>query len=143
MRAQQWTVKLLHESRIGHMATSTKDGRPHTVPICYVFNGKTIYSSIDEKPKRVSSGRLRRARNITQNPRVCLVVDTYSEDWKKLRYVIVHGLATIISGGNEHKRAIALLRRKYRQYRKMHIEEHPVIRICPVRIIGWRSDLET
>jgi nitroimidazol reductase NimA-like FMN-containing flavoprotein (pyridoxamine 5'-phosphate oxidase superfamily) len=50
MRAQQWTVKLLHESRIGHMATSTKDGRPHTVPICYVFNGKTIYSSIDEKP---------------------------------------------------------------------------------------------
>lgn len=140
MRPQQWAVRLLRESRVGHLATSTSDGKPQNVPICYAFNGETIYSSIDEKPKRVSPKRLRRVRNITENPRVSLVVDVYSEDWEKLRYVIVHGVAGIIYRGSEHKRAVLLLRSKYRQYRKMRIEERSIIRIRPVKINGWRAD---
>jgi PPOX class probable F420-dependent enzyme len=142
MRTEQWVIKLLYESRAGHMATSTKHGTPHAVPICYAFNGKTIYSSIDEKPKRVGWGKLRRVRNITENPRICLVVDAYSENWRSLRYAIVSGLAKILNRGEEHRQAVRLLKRKYPQYRKMQIKSRPIIRIMPVRTTGWRFDLE-
>jgi PPOX class probable F420-dependent enzyme len=142
MGSQQWAIKLLYESRVGHMATSARDGTPQSIPICYAFNGKRIYSSIDEKPKRVGPQRLSRVRNIIENPRVSVVVDFYSDDWTRLQYVIVQGRAKVIQEGREYKRAIALLKRKYPQYRKMYIENRPVIRICPVRITGWRSDFE-
>ena len=142
LRTERWALKLLHNSRIGHLATSTKVGKPHTVPVCYAFDGHTIYVPIDEKPKRVGPERLRRVRNIAENPRGCLVVDVYSEDWRKLRYVIVQASANIIHRGSEHKRAVALLRRKYRQYRTMSIEARPIIRLRPVKVISWRSGLE-
>jgi len=140
MRTQEWLVRLLSKARVAHLATATRFGKPHVVPICYAFNGKTIYSSLDQKPKQVAFQRLRRVRNIAANPRVCLVVDTYSEDWLNLRYVIVHGFADVIRGGIEHRLAAALLRRKYSQYGKMRIEELPVIRIRPTRISAWQSN---
>jgi len=139
---QRWATKLLHESRVAHLATTTKRGAPHNVPICYAFDGKIIYTPIDRKPKRVIPQRLRRIRNISGNPAICLVVDAYYEDWSRLRYVIVHGSAEIIYRGAERKRAVTVLRRKYGQYRKMHIEDRPVIRITPSKITAWKPDLE-
>ena len=141
MKLQTWADRLLLRSRVAHLATSTRRGIPHNVPVCYAFDGYEFYISIDRKPKRTEPIRLRRVRNIMDNPQVSLVIDTYSEDWKELRYVIVQGSADIMHRGSEHGRAISLLRRKYGQYRKMHIETCPIIRIRPVRITCWRSDL--
>ena len=132
-------LRFLRESRLAHLATSTKDGTPHVIPICFAFDGRTIYSSIDEKPKRTDANRIRRVLNITQNPRVCLVVDYYSENWKNLSYVIVNGHARIMQGGREHKRAVSLLQKKYRQYLSMRIENRPVIKIKPSKIVAWRA----
>ena len=72
---------------------------------------------------------MRRVRNIAENRRVSLVVDSYSENWQRLRYVIIDGLASMLYTGAEYKRAISLLRRKYRQYRSMRLEERPIIRL--------------
>ncbi|PYV07849.1 MAG: TIGR03668 family PPOX class F420-dependent oxidoreductase, partial [Acidobacteria bacterium] len=55
------------------------------VPLCFAFDGKVFFSSIDEKPKRASPERIRRAQNIRANPEVALVVDYYDEDWSRLR----------------------------------------------------------
>lgn len=139
MKEKTWTRRLLVESRLAHLATSTKDGKPHVVPICYVYDGNAIYSSIDEKPKRAKPRQLRRVSNIVENPKVSLVVDHYREDWRKLRYVIVHGSADLVSHGVEHRRAVSLLRKKYRQYRSMRLEEGPIIKITPVRIVAWSA----
>lgn len=109
------------------------------VPICFVFDGKTIYSSIDEKPKRAEPSGLRRVLDIVGNPKVSLIVDQYREDWRKLRYVIVHGSADIVNRGGEHKRAVSLLRKKYRQYRPMRLEGRPIIKITPVRFVAWSA----
>ena len=132
-------LRLLRESRLAHLATSTKDGTPHVIPICFALDGRTIYSSIDEKPKRADANRLRRVLNIIQNPRVCLVVDYYSENWNNLSYVIVNGYARIMHGGREHKRAVSLLRKKYRQYLLMRIENRPIVKIKPSKIVTWRA----
>ncbi len=109
------------------------------VPICYVYYQNTIYSSIDEKPKRAKPRQLRRVLDILGNPKVSLVVDQYSEDWRKLRYVIVRGSAHIVNRGGEHRRAVSLLRKKYRQYRLMSLEERPVIKIRSERVAAWSA----
>ena len=54
---------------MAHLATSSKDGTPHVVPICFAFDGKKFYVSIDDKPKQVEPKNLRRVRNISENPK--------------------------------------------------------------------------
>jgi PPOX class probable F420-dependent enzyme len=129
--------RLIRASRIGHLATSDKSGQPHVVPICFVFDGTDFFSPIDEKPKRAAPRKLKRLKNIRENPRVSLVIDRYDEDWTKLGYVLVFGTARILSRGEKHREAVRLLRRKYRQYRSMAIQERPMIVIRPSRVITW------
>jgi len=109
------------------------------IPICFAFDGKTLYSSLDEKPKRATPRNLRRVRNIITNPTVSMILDLYSENWQELRYVIVQGTAKIVYKRKEHEYAIELLREKYPQYRHMKLEGRPVIRLEPKRLIGWAA----
>ena len=136
----QSTLEFIRNHRVGRLATADGDLRPAVIPICYVFAGERIYTPIDEKPKSVDAGSLKRVRNIKANPSVALVIDDYSEDWGKLVYVLVSGTAEIISpsdDASEHARAVELLRKKYSQYRVMAIDERPIIKITPTRIKRW------
>ena len=137
------TRKFIHSHRVARLATADADGQPTVVPICYVFEDKRFYSAIDEKPKTVSWGRLKRLRNIEANPRVSLVIDDYSEDWSALGYVLVRGLAEAIEPGgryaNEHSAAVELLRGKYPQYRYMAIDRRLIIRIEVTSVKHWSS----
>ena len=129
--------RLVGSARIGHLATSDKSGQPHVVPICFAFDGTDFFSPIDEKPKRTAPRKLKRLKNIRENPRVSLVIDRYDEEWTKLGYVLVFGTARILSRGQKHRDAVRLLRSKYRQYRSMAIQERPMIVIRPSRVISW------
>ena len=139
MRMEDWAREFLLESRLAHLATSTKNGKPQVIPICYVYDGDSLYSSIDEKPKRRSPTQLQRVLNIVENPSVSLVVDRYEEDWSKLKYVLVRGSAEIVHIGEEHEHAVQLLREKYPQYRQMKLEDRPVIKIKPVGVFAWST----
>lgn len=130
-------LRLIRSARTAHLATSDNSGQPHVIPICYVFDGKHFYSPIDEKPKRAAPAKLKRLRNIRENPQVALVIDHYEEDWRKLGYVLVFGKARILQSGAKHRSAVKLLRRKYRQYRAMVIDERPMIVITAKRIVSW------
>ncbi len=128
---------MLRDARVARLATADAQGNPHVIPVCFVFDGHAIYTAIDEKPKRTSPHGLRRVRNILANPRVALVVDHYDEDWRRLRYVLIRGTATIIDGGRDHRAAIARLRDKYRQYGTMRLETRPVVKISLVTVTVW------
>ncbi len=130
---------MLRDARVARLATADAQGKPHVIPVCFAFDGRAIYTAIDEKPKRTSPRGLRRVRNIMANPRVALVVDHYDEDWRRLRYVLVQGTASIIDGGPDHRKAIAHLRDKYRQYRTMRLETRPVLKISPLTIAAWEA----
>ena len=119
------------------MATADKSGRPHVIPICFVSDGKQFFSPIDEKPKRTVPAKLKRLKNIAENPNVALIVDRYDENWRKLAYVLVTGKARVLMGGASYRKAVNLLRRKYPQYRRMAIDERPMILIAPKRITQW------
>lgn len=136
----QKAKRLLRSARVAHLATAAKSGQPHVIPVCFVFDGENFYSPIDEKPKQTDPRRLKRLRNIGENSRVALVIDRYDEDWRKLAYVLIFGKARVLLSGVNHRKAVRLLRQKYRQYRSMSIERAPIIQITPVRVVVWESN---
>jgi PPOX class probable F420-dependent enzyme len=130
-------ITFLERQRVARLATVDERGRPHVVPVCYALLDGVIYTPIDEKPKR--AGTLRRVRNILAEPRVCLVVDHYEEDWGRLAWLQVHGRAALVEGPDERRRAIAALRQRYEQYRTMRLESRELIGLTPGRVRSWRA----
>ncbi len=127
----------LRANRVAHLGTADRNGQPLVLPICYAFDGKALFSPIDEKPKQISPLRLKRIRNILQNSKVAVVVDRYDEDWRRLGYVLIRGKAKVLLRGAEHREAVSLLLRKYPQYRRMVIDQRPIIRITPNHLKSW------
>jgi PPOX class probable F420-dependent enzyme len=121
-------------ARVARLATVGPDGRPHVVPICFVLDGETLYTAVDEKPKRTR--RLKRLENIAANPHVEVVVDHYEDDWSKLWWVRLRGTARIV----EDPRAVDLLVAKYPQYAERR-PEGPVIAIDVEERSEWTSSL--
>jgi len=133
-----WARELLETARCGVLVTISPEGRPHAVPVCFAFDGGDIVSPVDEKPK---SGRpLARLRNIARNPRVCLLVDRWDENWRALAWVRVDGEASVLPRGAARPAALAALRAKYPQYRAMALEERPLIVIAVERVTVWRAE---
>jgi PPOX class probable F420-dependent enzyme len=115
----------LRSSRRGFLATSAS-GRPTVVPVCFCLKGDVIYTAIDGKPKGT---RLARLSNISSNPSVAFLVDNYSEDWRELSYLLIHGDAKVVKEETEAEVARKLLRERYPQYGWLKLDGCPVLAI--------------
>jgi PPOX class probable F420-dependent enzyme len=120
-------------ARVARLATAGADGAPHLVPVTFAVSGDVVYFAVDAKPK--SSVRLRRLRNIEENPQVSLLADEYAEDWDRLWWVRADGLARVVFDDVEAPRD--LLRARYPQYADVAFEG-PVVEIRVTRWSGWR-----
>ena len=123
---------LIDDARVARLATVDPQGRPHVVPICFAIDGDTLYTAVDEKPKRTRA--LQRLRNIEANPRVEVLIDEYDEDWSRLRWVRLRGTARVVDDPS----ALQLLARKYAQYRE-HPPAGPVIAVEIEERIEWTA----
>jgi PPOX class probable F420-dependent enzyme len=123
-------------ARVAHLATTDSDGRPHLVPIVFALEGDTLYTAVDAKPKR--SNTLRRIENARRRPQVTVLVDRYDEDWSRLWWVRLRGLARVLDAGEEAERALELLIEKYEQYRAA-APTTPVLAIDVEEWRGWSS----
>jgi PPOX class probable F420-dependent enzyme len=132
-------LEFIAGARIARLATADASGAPHNVPLCYWFDGERIYFAIDEKPKRETGMRLKRMRNIVENPRVALLIDHYEEDWAQLGFVMIRGIARVVEDPQEYMVALRHLREKYLQYRGMTLapEKNPIVKIEPHRVNVW------
>jgi PPOX class probable F420-dependent enzyme len=133
--------RFLERQRVAHLATADASGGPHVVPICFVLLGDTICIAIDEKPKQSDIRRLRRLRNIAENPRVAIVADVYDDkDWSRLGFVLLHARARVLErheGPSEHARAVSALIRKYSQYEHMALDDRPLIVADIESVSSW------
>ena len=138
------TRQFLERRRVAHLATADARGAPHVVPICFTLLDDTLYVAIDEKPKTGDVSRLRRLRNIAENPRVAIVADVYDDaDWSQLGFVLLRANARVLDPSDiEHSEASRALRDKYAQYRGMALEDRPVIAADVESITVW-GQLET
>ena len=120
------------DQRVARLATVDPAGRPHVVPICFVLDGDTLYTVVDEKPK--GTRRLQRLRNIEANPQVEVLIDEYDEDWTRLWWVRLRGTARIV----DDPRAMELLAAKYPQY-LAHPPGGPLIAVAIEERVEWRA----
>jgi PPOX class probable F420-dependent enzyme len=128
--------RLIETARVGRLATTGADRRPHAVPICFTLLGEVVYSAVDHKPKR--PGRLRRIANLEETGRACLLVDEYGEDWSTLWWVRLDGRGRVVDDPDEAGRARSALAEKYPQYRARP-PEGPVIAVDITRWTGWSA----
>jgi PPOX class probable F420-dependent enzyme len=120
-------------ARVGHLATTRPDGRPHVVPCCFVLVGDTAYSAVDAKPK--STLALQRLHNLAAHPVASLIVDHYEEDWTELWWVRVDGSVRVLEPGPERDGALDALSAKYAQY----IEAPPPGAVVALDVEAWRA----
>jgi PPOX class probable F420-dependent enzyme len=122
------------EARVARLATLEADGRPHLVPIVFALRGETLYSAVDAKPKR--SRTLRRIENARHRPDVTVLIDHYEDDWSRLWWVRLRGLARVLEAGAEAEAALALLVEKYDAYR-LSPPGPPVLAVDVAEWAGW------
>ncbi len=134
-------VDIIERARIARLATIDSELKPHLVPVVFVFDGNHFFIPIDEKRKTAKPEKLKRLRNIQDNPNVALLFDEYSEDWTKLAFVMIEGNASIVNkiGGNiQVRQAYKKLMTKYIQYQKVGIGEICII-IKPEKVASWSN----
>jgi PPOX class probable F420-dependent enzyme len=125
---------------VARLATASRTGRPHLVPIVFALEGDTVYSGVDHKPKRTTA--LRRLAIIAENPAVCLLADHYDTDWERLWWVRADGAARLVEpGSSEGQRAVALLQDRYTQY-AARPPRGALIAIDVRRWSGWTSAVD-
>ena len=146
---------IIYRARVARLATADSKAIPHIVPVVFAFDGEKYYIPVDEKTKTTKPDKLRRIKNIEINPAVALLIDEYSEDWKKLLFIMIQGKASILGKrrGNEEeeeeeeqqendendkllKIAHKLLFAKYTQYQHIAIGKLCIV-IYPQKTIFW------
>jgi len=134
------SLELLTLERVARLATADQHARPHVVPIVFVYEEPFLFTPIDAKPKSVDDWHdLRRVRNIETNGRASVLVDVYNENWSKLAWVRMDGVAEILTQGEDHRHALNLLAGKYKQYEGLPLGEAPLIRIHIEQVSQWHG----
>jgi PPOX class probable F420-dependent enzyme len=123
-------------ARVARLATLTADGAPHLVPFVFAVDGDTVYTTVDNKPKRTTA--LARLAHIHADPRVCLLADHYADDWSQLWWARADGTARVLLPGDETeaRRAVALLVARYPQQQTVGA----VVAISVTRWSGWSAE---
>src|SRR5438128_11710342 len=108
----------LEDARVTRLASLDAELGPHSVPVCFVYDGKVFYTAVDRKPKRVVPERLARLRHISAVPQVALLIDEYREDWRRRWCIWVPGKANLNPNATQKARSDALrpLRAKHQAY---------------------------
>jgi PPOX class probable F420-dependent enzyme len=141
---------VLAEARRATLVTIGPGGQARPVPVCYAIlegdDGSVVtWTPIDEKPKRSADPLdLARIRDILERREVAILVDRWDEDWQRLAWVRLAGVATVVPQGDSPDRAaaIAALRLRYPQYRAHDLESRPLIRVAVSAIVSWHADAE-
>jgi PPOX class probable F420-dependent enzyme len=136
--------EFIQRVRVARLATTDSDFKPHLVPVVFVFDGNHFFIPVDEKRKKAKPEKLRRIKNIQGNSNVALLIDEYNEDWTRLAFVMIQGIASIEKSRPQAdiqaQKALKLLTIKYTQYQRVGTGEI-LIKIKPEKVVSWRSSL--
>jgi len=93
------------------------------------MRGDELISAIDHKPK---TGKvMARVRHLEADPRASLMADRWDEDWQRVGWVMVRGVARLAAPVN-----VEPLNQRYPQYQDMP-DHDALIVLRPERILWW------
>ena len=127
--------ELLNGRFIGTLGTHSPGGSVHMVAVWYWFDGKDIFVA--------TASRSRKARNLDENPKVSLMID--SRDVAASRGITVVGTAKVIRGEESRKRNLEVHRKYLSAAAIADARVGPVfagwddvtLQITPVSVIAW------
>lgn len=119
---------------VASLGTTRESGKPHLVPIAFALESETVYSMVDRKPKTTTA--LQRLANIAANPEVSLLVDHYEDEWSRLWWVRIDGIAAVSEDPATLATARTLLQSKYPQYEDQP-PDGPAITIAITDVTWW------
>jgi uncharacterized protein len=120
-------LSFLKEHELCRLATASKDARPHVVPVIYTLDGEDIIVAGDYGTRKL--------KNLRENRRVALVVDTYAPN----QGLMVEGDCEIFERGKEYLRLLKILFDRFEFYRRdpWGEGESPVLKIHPTKCVMW------
>ncbi len=134
--------EFIQRMRVARLATIDSQFKPHLVPVVFVFDGNHFFIPVDEKRKKAKPEKLRRIKNIQGNANVALLIDEYSEDWTRLSFVMIQGIASIVKSrpqsDDQLQHVYQKLTTKYPQYQHVGLGEMYIL-IVPEKVISWRN----
>jgi PPOX class probable F420-dependent enzyme len=130
-----WALELLAVQRVGRLAFLDDEDRPRVLPVTYAVLGDSVWSAIDDKPKRAVEPA--RVRYLRRRPEAALCVDRYSDDWSRLAWVQLLGRVNILSAA-ESSAALQALASRYESYRE-RTPPGPLLRLSVERALCWRA----
>lgn len=130
----RWAQKLIEAAPVGRLGMVDDAGRPRVLPVTFAVAGDSVWSAVDEKPKRAAGGELARVRWLRARPEATLLVDRYSDDWSELAWVQLIGRVTVLEDAEPPPELIG----RYEPYRRRP-PPGPVLRLDIERAVHWRA----
>ena len=120
-------LAFLKAREVCRLATASKDGKPHVVPVIYALDGEDVIVAVDYGTRKL--------RNLRENRSVALVVDEYRPN----RAVMVEGECEIVERGGEYMRLLQILFDRFERYRQnpWGEGESPILRVRPTKAVSW------
>ena len=119
-------LEFINKYEVCRMAT-VANGKPHVVPICYMFIDECFYLATDYDTKKY--------KNLQKNRNVALVIDLYQPN----KAIVVEGDAEIVEEGNEFRKIYDKFYKKFTWVRDTPWKEKeaPFIKLKPFREMSW------
>jgi PPOX class probable F420-dependent enzyme len=94
-------ITIINNARVARLDTNDSGLKPYLVPVVFVYyNDGSYYIPIDKKFKQISK-LIKRVRNIEANPNVALLIDEHTEEWAKLYFIMIQGIALLMGSKSE------------------------------------------
>ena len=132
MRLKKVEREFVTYQRVCRVATVSRNGRPHNVPVCPILDGDRIYFASAADGVKV--------QNVQATGQVALAYDEYTEAWSGLKGILIWGTARVVEAGPNFRRVRKLLYQRYPQY-ETHaaLEEKAsvIVEVTPTKTFRW------
>jgi len=132
MRLKKAEREFLAFQRVCRVATVSRNGVPHNVPVCPILEGDRIYFASESSAVKI--------RNIRATGHVALAFDEYTEAWAGLKGVLIRGTGRTIEAGPAFRRIRKLLYQRFPQYEGYAVleeKETAIVEVTPTRTFSW------
>jgi PPOX class probable F420-dependent enzyme len=131
----RWARDLLATERVARLGYADEQELPRVLPVTFAIAEGSVWSAIDEKPKRTPEPA--RVAALRRRPEAALLVDVYDDDWSRLAWVQLLGRVEVVPASSAPS-ALAALAAKYSQYGE-RTPPGPLLRLHVERALQWRA----
>lgn len=134
--AREWVQKLLAEPLLARLGTANPGtAQPHVTPVWFAWDGERLYISAF-----IST---RKAREVSENPRISVLIDTN----EPTRAVLLEGVAEMVAGTGEVARISEWIYARYVGEGGVQKDpyagwardpENRIIQLRPEKVFAWK-----